>query len=342
MFMKWKFFDKIPVEGGVSYQDLAASVGAQGEIVSRMGQMLVSTGTLLQPKPGSVAHSRLSLRYKTGNSNGSAFAMLYDDFQPVFAKLPGFFGKYGPNLPVGKTNIPITFASGADGKLTPWEVFAQQGTEHIEQFGLAMQAMTGYLWPHTGAYDFTWVGKYAATNPNRTLIIDVGGSFGHSLRANLVKYPNIPPGRCAVEDREEMIPSITKAHANDPVMENVQKVAADFHKEQPVKGALIYFIRRCLHDYDDNDCVNILKILADSLPEDEPQARVLINEHIMTDPPDREVAAIDIIMMTWASLERTVQQLEKLADRAGLVVIKVHRAGGSSLGVLECKKASRS
>ena len=70
-------------------------------------------------------------------------------------------------------------------------------------------------------------------------------------------------------------------------------------------GALIYFIRRCLHDYDDDVCVEILKNLADALPEDEPRARILINDHIVTDPPDRRVAAMDIMMLTWASLERT-------------------------------------
>ncbi|KAI2463278.1 S-adenosyl-L-methionine-dependent methyltransferase [Annulohypoxylon bovei var. microspora] len=300
MFMKWKFFDKIPLEGGISYQELAASIGAEEALVSRMGQMLVSTDMLLQPEPGHVRHSRLSPTYKTGDRNGSGFAMMHDDFQTVFTKLPGFFDKYGPNLPVGKTNVPMTFASGADGKLDPWGVLAQQGTEHIEQFGLAMQGMTEYLWPYTGAYDFTWVGEYAATNPGRTLIIDVGGSFGHALRANLVKFPDIPPSRCAVEDLEEMIPSIREAHADDAIMKD---------------------------------------ILADSLPEDEPRSRILINDQIMTNPPDRWVAALDVLMMTCASLERSAQQFERLASRAGLVVVKIHQAEGATMGVVECKKA---
>ncbi|KAI1408871.1 S-adenosyl-L-methionine-dependent methyltransferase [Hypoxylon sp. FL1857] len=339
MFMKWKFFDKIPVEGSISYQELANSIGAEEALVSRMGQMLVSTGKLLQPAPGHVSHSRLSQSYKTGDRNGSSFAMIHDDFQRVFATLPGYFEKYGARQPKGKTEIPVSFAYDADGKLTPWEVFAQQGPEHIEQFGFAMQAMTEHVWPYTGAYDFTWVGEYAVSNPERTLIVDVGGSFGHALRANLVKFPGVPPSRCAVQDREEMIPIIREAHQSDSIMKNVQKVAADIHKEQPVKGALIYFIRRCIHDYDDDDCVNILKILADSLPEDEPRARILINDQIMTDPPHRFVAAMDIVMMTWASKERSVEQFKDLADKAGLTVVKVHKPEGATMGVIECKKA---
>ncbi|KAI1376203.1 S-adenosyl-L-methionine-dependent methyltransferase [Hypoxylon crocopeplum] len=347
MYMKWKFFDKIPLDGSVSYHDLATSIGAEEALVctlihfylthswptnlsARMGQMLVSTGKLLQPVPNHVAHSRLSVSYRTGDSIGASFAMHHDDFQSVGSSLPAYFDKYGPRLPRGKTHVPFCFPSGFAGQLTTWEVLARQGKEHIEQFGYAMQAMPNYAWPFTGAYDFTWVEEYAAAVPERPLIIDVGGSYGHALRANLVKFPGIPPGRCVVEDRLEMIPSITEEHENDSIMKDVQKVATDFHMEQPIKGALIYFIRRCIHDYDDDDCVEILKILADSLPDDEPRARILINEQIVTDPPHRWVAAMDIIMMTFASAERSEEQFRSLAGRASLDVVKIHKAEGAT------------
>lgn len=254
MFMKWKFFDRIPLKGSISYEELAASIGAEEALVSRsttpsftsrdlltppkvrMGQMLVSTGKLLQPAPNHVAHSRLSPSYKTGDRNGYSFAMHHDDFQPVLSSLPAYFDKYGSRLPKGKTEIPMSFAAGADGRLTPWEIFARQGKEHLEQFGFAMQAMPNYAWPFTGAYDFSWVEEYASADPERLLIVDVGGSYGHALRANLVKYQGIPRSRCVVEDRSEMIPNIREAHAGDEVMRDVRKVAANFHDEQPVKG----------------------------------------------------------------------------------------------------------
>lgn len=101
--------------------------------------MLVSTGKLLEPATNHVAHSRLSPSYKTGDRNGYSFAMHHDDFQTVFAKLPGYFEKYGPRIPAGKTNIPLCYASDADGLLTHWEVLAKPGKQHEEQFGFAMQ-----------------------------------------------------------------------------------------------------------------------------------------------------------------------------------------------------------
>ena len=43
-------------------------------------------------------------------------------------------------------------------------------------------------------------------------------------------------------------------------------------------GALIYYLRHIIHDYQDSVCINILKHIADALPENEPRARVLICE----------------------------------------------------------------
>jgi hypothetical protein len=94
-----------------------------------------------------------------------------------------------------------------------------------------------------------------------------------------------------------------------------------------------------MHDYTDDECVQILKHLADSLPADEPRARVLVNEQINTEYPTTFVAAYDLLMMTVGSLERSEKQFEDLAKRAGLEVVKVHRKEASTCGIVECKKA---
>ncbi|KAI1802767.1 S-adenosyl-L-methionine-dependent methyltransferase [Daldinia bambusicola] len=339
MFMKWRVFDSIPLEGSITYRELADLLGVQETLVSRLSQVLVSTGKLVSPTSNRVAHSRLSPSFKSGDSEGCWFAMLWDDCLPAYGKFSEFFEKYGRREPVHKT-LPMSFGLSGDGQLDPWEIVAQLGTEHIEQFGHAMQAMPTYAWPYTGAYDFEWVAKYAATNSERLLIVDVGGSYGHALRAHLTEFPGIPPDRCVVEDRAEMIPNVEKEHEKDRVMKYVKKVPTDFHKEQPVKGALVYLIRRCIHNYNDEECVNILRILANSLPDDEPQARVLINEQIMTDPPHRFVASMDLLMLTMAARVRSEQQFEKLANQAGLILVKVHKPEGTTMGVVECRKGS--
>ncbi|KAI1764542.1 hypothetical protein GGR53DRAFT_530388 [Hypoxylon sp. FL1150] len=222
--------------------------------------------------------------------------MRHDNCQTVFAKLPGFFERYGPHFLIGKTNIPFCYAYGEDGKMIHWEVLAKRGKGYEKQFGFAIQAMINYVWPYTGSCDLSWAEEYASKNSERLLI-----------------YLGIPPSRCTVEDRAAMIPSIHQELSKDHVMKDVQIFAADFHKEQPAQG------KRITHDYDDDDYVNLLKNLAYSLPDDELRARILINDQIMTDPLYPWVAAMDIIMLTWASKERSKQQFADLAQRAGLV-----------------------
>ncbi|KAH9906913.1 S-adenosyl-L-methionine-dependent methyltransferase [Xylariomycetidae sp. FL2044] len=339
MYMEWGFFDKIPDEGSISYASLASSINADESLVRRMGQMLVATGKLKRPQPDHVAHSRLSPTFKAGTFDGCHFLMMTDEFQNAYQAFPGFFEKYGPAVPQGESEVPFCFPDGVDGKLTYWELIAKRGEANVDRFGRAMQGLQTHAWPYTGIYDFGWVAEYAKSNSDRPLILDVGGSQGQMIRAVLEETPAIPRSRCYLEDRPEVIKLVAEKTVDDPVLKDVQKVVVNFHKEQPVKGALIYLIRRCIHDYTDDDCVNILRILADSLPADEPRARVLINEQINTEDPTPFVAAYDLLMLTVASLERSEKQFAELAKRAGLEVVKVHRKEGTTCGVVECKKA---
>ncbi|KAI3323401.1 S-adenosyl-L-methionine-dependent methyltransferase [Xylariaceae sp. AK1471] len=339
MYMAWGFFDKIPADGSISYESLASTIGGDVSLVRRMGQMLVATGKLKRPRPGHVAHSHVSPTFKSGDFNGAHFTLITDDFQRPFQALPDFFEKYGPHVPTGETKVPFCFPDCVDGELTYWELIARKGDAHVDRFGRAMQGLQTYVWPYTGIYDFGWVAEYAKTNRDRPLILDIGGGQGQMIRAVLQETPTIPRERCYLQDRPEVIKPVTEQSVDDPVMKYVQKLVVDFHQEQPVKGALIYLIRRCIHDYSDDECVRILKHLADSLPADEPRARVLINEQINTEDPTPLVAAYDLLMLTVASMERSVKEFEDLARRAGLEIVKVHRKEGSTCGVMECKKA---
>jgi hypothetical protein len=91
--------------------------------------------------------------------------------------------------------------------------------------------------PITSIYDFTWVGQYARDNVERPLIVDVGGGKGHSLGAILAETPEIPPARCILQDQADVIQEV-ETSANDSQAEKFQKMAIDFHKDQPVKGGL--------------------------------------------------------------------------------------------------------
>ncbi|KAF3762847.1 S-adenosyl-L-methionine-dependent methyltransferase [Cryphonectria parasitica EP155] len=138
--------------------------------------------------------------------------------------------------------------------------------------------------------------------------------------------------------RPEM-PSITDLNA--VWHKALKKVPIDFFKEKPVKdshssaGALVYQIRRTLHDYADADALNMLRLIAKAMA---PDSRLLIVELAMTNPPTPLAAAVDLFMFITAGKERTIEMFERLTADAGLRITRVVPGKTSGMGVLECMK----
>jgi len=98
---------------------------------------------------------------------------------------------------------------------------------------------------------------------------------------------------------------------------------------------MVYFIRRCLHNYSDALCSQILRILAGAMADD---SKILIQEDIRPVPPDPKTAYLDFLMMTYGGKERTLACWEQVLENAGLVISGVSRGSGpwESLAVIEC------
>lgn len=100
-----------------------------------------------------------------------------------------------------------------------------------------------------------------------------------------------------------------------------------------VIGALIYYIRRCLHDWPDETCVEILKNIACSMTAD---SRLLIADCVL---PERgvntESAWLDMIMLSFGGRERTEVQWRQIVEAAGLHLKKIYSMPGTAYGVVE-------
>lgn len=102
----------------------------------------------------------------------------------------------------------------------------------------------------------------------------------------------------------------------------------------PYKGALIYYIRRCLHDWSDELCIKILSLLADAMTPG--KSRLLIAEIVLPAiGADLEAGWMDLTMMTLTGMERTEKQWAFLLDASGFKLDKVHTAPGTNYGVVE-------
>ncbi|KAK4720197.1 hypothetical protein R3W88_018535 [Solanum pinnatisectum] len=146
-------------------------------------------------------------------------------------------------------------------------------------------------------------------------IIDVGGGLGISLASIISKYPNI-------KGINFDLPHVIK----DPsTYEGIEHVGGDMLMSVP-QGELI-ILKTILHNWDDDDCVKILKNCWRALPND---GKVVVIEQIQPEYPETNLLSkhsfsFDISMMIifHGGKERTKQQFEDLAKQAGFTSLKV-------------------
>jgi len=85
-------------------------------------------------------------------------------------------------------------------------------------------------------------------------------------------------------------------------------------------GALLYYIRQCLHNHPDDKCVTLLQILARAMA---PDSRLLIVEALLGEPATTHQAALDLMMMGIAGKERTLANFQDILSKAGLRITEV-------------------
>jgi len=230
--------------------------------------------------------------------------------------------------------IPATFARGHPEK--PFFELLAMDPAYLQRFFQGMAIIESMSPAVTaGMYDFAWLAEKAKQEPERTVFVDVGGGKGHCILTICKEFPGIPLNRCVLQERPEIIQAVEAA--GDPGLAEIQKVVIDFHVDQPNKGAIAYFIRRCLHNYSDTIALNVLRVLAEAMADD---SRLLIQEDIKGVPPEPETAVLDFLMLTYGGKERTRQGWEDLVEKSGLKIVSISGGDGpwQGLFVIECVK----
>ncbi|KAK1526876.1 O-methyltransferase [Colletotrichum paranaense] len=338
LFNAWGVFQKIPVQGSISYKELANIVGYEGLIVDfpvlvRLAWMLNSTGILKQVGEDAVAHTGKSKMFINDNPDGDLTRIVFVHGMVSYAQFEKYFHAYGLQEPRGRTHVPYTFAYGQPEK-NIWEV-SLQNPDDKRIFLRSMKAM-GMLLPVCGVYDFSWISDAAHSGPaDRPLFVDVGGGSGHAMRIICDDY-DIPFDRCVLQDLDTVIGEV--AQSQDSIASlGTKLMAIDFHKEQPVKGAIVYYIRYCLHNYSDDLVVEILACIASSMAQD---SRLLIAEQVTPNPPSAHTAAIDLLMLSVGGKERPRQVWKDVLAKAGLGRVEFWTSPGNPHGIIECFKRS--
>jgi hypothetical protein len=150
------------------------------------------------------------------------------------------------------------------------------------------------------------------------VVVDVGGGNGTLLASLLSAHPRL---RGVLFDRPQVIEAARDNPAVNIVANRCELVAGDFFTSVPTGGDA-YILSRVLHDWDDQNCINILRQCRIAVPS---RGKLLIVEPLLADEARFSyVQGFDVNMMVMAGGRgRTGDEFEKLLETAGFRLVRV-------------------
>ncbi|GAA1858909.1 methyltransferase [Asanoa iriomotensis] len=273
--------------------DIAEQVGVDRDALARLMRALVAYRIFRQTAPGRYEHTAGSRALRSDHPSrvldimltGSTWSWEMWNLLPESVRTgeAAFQKRYGKDL--------IRFFAEDDpeaGKLTHRGYSAQAG------------ALNPKL---VDALDVTGV---------RT-VVDVGGGFGTLLRAVLERHPQL---NGVLYDTENILANADPVLREGPIAARCRRVAGDCTDSVPADADL-YLFRQVLHMWDDDTCVRVLSNCAKA---GQPNGRVVLYEHLVSDPPENPFDALmDLhMLLVMGGRERSQQEYADLFERAGL------------------------
>lgn len=164
-------------------------------------------------------------------------------------------------------------------------------------------------------------------------LCDVGGGQGHMLCNFLVKYPHLTG---TVLEMPRVIEEGALLWADKlKVGDRCRYIGGDMFAAVPRADA--YMLKMILHDWNDQECIQILRNVHKAAPEG---GRVFIVEYIIPDADTPHFAKLyDIHMMCWGTgQERTVEEYAALLQKAGWKYVDTWFPPSKAMGAVEGMK----
>jgi len=212
--------------------------------------------------------------------------------------------------------------------------YRDRNPDYAEVFNQAMSsyssAQTNWVLEALDKYDFS----------NIHHICDIGGGTGHLLGNLLVKYPHMKGTVLELESvtsKKELLLAPKLA-----VSERCSYVAGNMFcsNNSQLPSADAYIMKMILHDWSDEECVEILSNIYGSSPK---HARLFIAEHLVPSSNIPHFSKLfDIHMMCVASgKERTVDEYSSLLEQSGWKYVQTHRPYQQN-GLIEVVEGTKS
>jgi len=300
-------------DGPRASDDLAAATGTHPPSLYRLLRTLASYGVLYEDDGRRFALTPLGepLRRDAPDSV-HGWAVLIG--RPYFWQV---WGNLLHSVRTGETGYAHAF--GTDG----WSYRAA----HREEGAIFDAAMTSMARRSAEAvvtaYDFS----------RFRCIVDVGGGRGALLARVLQATAG---ARGILFDQPHVVSGATATFEAAGVAERCEVVGGSFFDVVP-GGGDAYMMRSVLHDWDDANCVRILRCVATAMPID---ARLLVIDRLVAPPNEgAETKLSDLNMLVSpGGLERTREEFAALFEQAGLRLARVVPAAGTH-SIIEAVRA---
>lgn len=154
-----------------------------------------------------------------------------------------------------------------------------------------------------------------------TLALDIGGAGGDVIRAMMRANPELNGG---VFDLPHIVPAAAEAAQAEGLDGRFATIGGDFFESVP--PADLYVLKYILHDWEDTDCVRILRNCRAQLANG---GRIAVVDHLVGEPGQPGLAPLmDMNMLDMTGgRERQLTEFDALFTAAGLRRVNVTPAG---------------
>ncbi|KAI1370510.1 O-methyltransferase-domain-containing protein [Hypoxylon crocopeplum] len=308
--------EAVPLKGSISISDLATKVGAHPKLLQQQLKFAYLMGIFWEPQEGFVAHTSISAAMPA-LSPWTQTRLNYL-FNSGAWKVPEALRVWQDSPPPEHVQVPVSLADPQHRDF--WRALQEDDPDGrgMEKFSSAMRAL---LIGHSGNSASLFLKGFDWTSMNNGLVVDVGGGNGH-IEVNILN--GIPSGiQFLIQDLAANESPAVETIQLHGVKERVQFQVHDFFSAQPPElRPKAYLLSRILHDWQDEDCLKILRNLIPAMAEHGTKLFVMervVPDHIGDVPNHVEqlIRTQDLLMFTlFGGGERSLREWKTLFSRA--------------------------